>query len=65
MKDIAFLPSYLDELWLPDFPQAEVLRLADADHYLQEDANEKIIPALMEFLLRTRGRPNSPVEAAE
>lgn len=28
MKDIAFLPSYLDEHWLPDFPQAEVLRLA-------------------------------------
>jgi haloalkane dehalogenase len=63
MKDIAFLPSYLDELWLPDFPQAEVLRLPDAGHYLQEDAHEKIIPALREFLLRTRGRPNNPVEA--
>jgi len=38
MKDVAFLPSYLDGLWLPDFPQAEVLRLPDAGHYLQEDA---------------------------
>jgi pimeloyl-ACP methyl ester carboxylesterase len=38
MKDIAFLPSYLDDLWLSDFPQAEVLRLPDAGHYLQEDA---------------------------
>jgi cis-3-alkyl-4-acyloxetan-2-one decarboxylase len=55
MKDVAFQPSYLNDLWLPDFPQAEVLRIPDAGHYLQEDAHEKIIPALKEFLLRTRG----------
>jgi pimeloyl-ACP methyl ester carboxylesterase len=56
MKDVAFLPSYLDQLWLPDFPKAEVLRLPEAGHYLQEDAHEKIVPALKEFLMRTRGR---------
>ncbi len=50
MKDIAFLPSYLDELWLADFPDAQVLRLPDAGHYLQEDAHETIVPALLQFL---------------
>lgn len=52
MKDIAFLPEYLDELWLADFPNAEVLRLPDAGHYLQEDAHEVIVPALLAFLGR-------------
>jgi len=50
MKDIAFTPEILDELWIPDFPHARVLRLPDAGHYLQEDAHERIIPALIEFL---------------
>ena len=34
----------------PDLPHADVLRLADAGHYLQEDAHERIIPALLRFL---------------
>ncbi len=50
MKDIAFLPSYLDDLWLADFPNAQVLRLPEAGHYLQEDAHETIVPALLQFL---------------
>ena len=50
MKDIAFPPSYLDDLWLSDFPKAQVLRLPDAGHYLQEDAHETIVPALLQFL---------------
>jgi pimeloyl-ACP methyl ester carboxylesterase len=50
MKDIAFLPSYLDDLWLADFPDAHVCRLPEAGHYLQEDAHETIVPALLEFL---------------
>jgi haloalkane dehalogenase len=53
MKDIAFVPSFLDDLWLADFPEAQVLRLPDAGHYLQEDAHEKIVPALLDFLGRT------------
>lgn len=57
MKDIAFLPHYLDELWLTDFPHAHVLRLADAGHFLQEDAHEQIVPALVEFLRAS----NAPV----
>jgi hypothetical protein len=29
-----------------------VIRLEDAGHYLQEDAHERIVPALLEFLGR-------------
>jgi haloalkane dehalogenase len=50
MKDIAFTPDMLDQLWLKTFPDAEVERIADAGHYLQEDAHERIVPALIEFL---------------
>src|SRR5918994_972654 len=47
MKDIAFTPDVLDQLWLDTFPNADVLRLEDAGHYLQEDAHERIVPALL------------------
>lgn len=50
MKDIAFTPSVLDLLWLKTFPDATVLRLEDAGHYLQEDAHERIVPALLDSL---------------
>jgi pimeloyl-ACP methyl ester carboxylesterase len=50
MKDIAFTPEMLDRLWLRTFPHAEVMRLEDAGHYLQEDAHERIVPALVDFL---------------
>ncbi|MBI5495336.1 MAG: alpha/beta fold hydrolase [Deltaproteobacteria bacterium] len=53
MKDIGFTPDLLEELWLGDFPGAEVLRLPDAGHYLQEDAHELIVPAMIDFLQRT------------
>jgi haloalkane dehalogenase len=50
MKDVAFIPEYLDKIWLSTFPHAQVLRLENAGHYLQEDAHEQIVPALVEFL---------------
>ena len=50
MKDVAFLPIYLDTLWLDTFPEAEVTRLDDAGHYLQEDAHERIVPELVRFV---------------
>ncbi len=50
MKDIAFTPDMLDTLWLRDFPQAEVMRIQDAGHYIQEDAHEQVIPPLLDFL---------------
>ena len=52
MKDIAFTPQMIDQLWLRTFPDAEVERISDAGHYLQEDAHERIVPALIEFLGR-------------
>jgi pimeloyl-ACP methyl ester carboxylesterase len=50
MKDPAFLPSYLDTLWLDTFPDAAVTKLDDAGHYLQEDAHERIVPELVRFV---------------
>ena len=52
MKDPAFTPEYLNTLWLRDYPQAELFCLEDAGHYLQEDAYERIVPALVDFLRR-------------
>jgi pimeloyl-ACP methyl ester carboxylesterase len=53
MKDVAFTPEMLEGLWLRTFPDAGVMRIDDAGHYLQEDAHERIVPALLEFLAAT------------
>jgi haloalkane dehalogenase len=50
MKDVAFTPQMLEQLWLRTFPDAQVVRLEDAGHYLQEDAHERIVPELLDFL---------------
>jgi pimeloyl-ACP methyl ester carboxylesterase len=50
MKDPAFVPEFLDNLWLDTFPDAEVTKLDDAGHYLQEDAHERIAPELAVFV---------------
>jgi hypothetical protein len=50
MRDIAFTPEILERAWLGTFPDAEVLRLEDAGHYLEEDARERIVPASLEHL---------------
>ena len=50
MKDIAFTPPMLEQAWLKTFPEAQVTRLDDAGHYLQEDAHERIVPELLDFL---------------
>lgn len=55
MKDPAFLPRYLDTLWLRTFPDAGVTRIEDAGHYLQEDAHEVIVPELLEFVAALDG----------
>jgi cis-3-alkyl-4-acyloxetan-2-one decarboxylase len=49
MKDWCFTPWFL-ERFLEFFPQATVHRLADAGHYLVEDAHEQIVPLLEAFL---------------
>jgi hypothetical protein len=61
----------LELLRLADFPDARVLWLPDAGHYLQEDAHGRIVPALLEFLRgmvlprrESRPRINAPEESA-
>ncbi|MGH2956324.1 MAG: alpha/beta fold hydrolase [Solirubrobacterales bacterium] len=56
MRDPAFTPQMLDNLWLRTFPTAEVTRLEDAGHLLQEDAHERIVPELLRFLAQPPGR---------
>ena len=52
MKDVAFTPDMLEGMWLEDFPNADVHRIQDAGHYIQEDAHEQVIPKLLSFLER-------------
>jgi haloalkane dehalogenase len=51
MRDWCFTPPLLDR-FLDFFPHAEVHRLADAGHYVVEDAHEQIVPILESFLER-------------
>lgn len=49
MQDWCFTPHFL-ERFIGFFPRAEVHRLADAGHYVVEDAHERIVPLMTEFL---------------
>ena len=49
MRDWCFTPAFLQR-FLDFFPQAEVHRLADAGHYVVEDAYEQIGPLVEQFL---------------
>ena len=51
MRDWCFTPHFLDR-FLEFFPAAEVHRLADAGHYVVEDAYERIVPLLENFLAK-------------
>lgn len=51
MQDWCFRPSCLDRL-LEHLPDAETHRLADASHYIVEDAYEQIIPRIEHFMQR-------------
>jgi pimeloyl-ACP methyl ester carboxylesterase len=51
MRDWCFTPHFLDR-FLTFFPKAEVHRLADAGHYVVEDAHERIVPIVDAFLAR-------------
>jgi haloalkane dehalogenase len=50
MKDPIFTPDFIDAFWKRTFPDADVLRLPEASHYLQEDAHDELVPALLTFL---------------
>ena len=47
--DFVFNEHFLKR-WQEIFPQAEVHRMEDAGHYVVEDAHERILPLLYEFL---------------
>jgi haloalkane dehalogenase len=51
MRDWCFTPHFLDR-FLEIFPRAETHRLADAGHYVIEDAHERIAPLVEDFLSR-------------
>ena len=50
LQDIAWRPHVLEEEWHRILPNASVMRIEDAGHYVQEDAYELIVPQLLEFL---------------
>ena len=52
MKDPVFRPSVYERLWAPDFPDAPILRIDRASHFLQEDAPDEIVPHLLQLLAR-------------
>ena len=49
MRDWCFTPHFL-ERFLELFPRAEAHRLADAGHYVVEEAHERIVPLVEKFL---------------
>jgi haloalkane dehalogenase len=53
MKDFCFDKSFLAR-WRKIFPEAEVHEVEDAGHYVVEDAYERIIPWMRDFLQRTK-----------
>jgi len=48
-QDFCFTTKYLDQ-WIERFPSATVHRFADAGHYVVEDAHERILPILRDFI---------------
>lgn len=51
MRDFCFTPKFLGE-WVRRFPEAAVHRYDDAGHYVIEDAHERVVPAMRQFLSR-------------
>jgi cis-3-alkyl-4-acyloxetan-2-one decarboxylase len=49
-RDFCFNDLFL-ERWRKELPQAEVVRIADAGHYVIEDAREEAVPRIASFLL--------------
>ncbi|MBW8884782.1 MAG: alpha/beta fold hydrolase, partial [Planctomycetia bacterium] len=52
MRDWCFRPECLERL-NQHWPSAEVHRLEDCGHYVVEDAHERIVPIMREFLDKT------------
>jgi len=67
MDDPIFRPEFIDQFWTRTFPNAHIERIAEAGHYLQEDAHERLVPMLLGFLKETSAariaRVEAPIEA--
>ena len=48
-RDFCFNDSFLAR-WREIFPQAQAHRLADAGHYVLEDARDEVVPRIVDFL---------------
>ncbi len=66
MRDWCFTPAFL-ERFLEFIPRAEVHRLEDAGHYVMEDAHERVVPLVEQFLRKhpTTGPAPLPEEPHE
>lgn len=53
MNDFCFNAHFL-EMWMRRFPKAEVHKIEDAGHYVVEDAYERIIPQIKDFMEKNR-----------
>ena len=49
LKDFVFDRHFLAE-WERRFPQATVMRFADAGHYILEDASDEMIAGIKQFM---------------
>ena len=62
LKDPVFTEmDFLKRLWLDTFPDAEVLRIPHASHFVQEDAHEVVVPELLELVGPRTPTPTGPV----
>jgi haloalkane dehalogenase len=52
MRDHALPAALIDQRWLKYFPGAEVHRLANASHFLQEDEPDRIVDLILSFIER-------------
>jgi len=58
-RDFVFDDFFLNE-WLRRFPHAEIHRYDDAGHYVLEDAADRLIPTIREFVSRASVASHQP-----
>ena len=61
MKDFVFDHLFLEK-WIEFFPDAEVMRIPDAGHYVLEDARSEVVPAIVDFVTRGGGAAAVPTD---
>lgn len=49
-KDLVLPPSMIDTTWLRTLPDADVSRIPEAGHFLQEDSPDRVVPELTGFV---------------